>query len=159
MNNKLTAFFIVFLLFISLVSKAQLPKAIYIYEKDSVLTYDVNYNNPDTLKQHKITGYYTNEHDKKAVIKRYKNGTPNGKEVIYFKNGKKSIVKNYKNGKLNGTWKMHYESGKILCRGKYKYGERSGLWKEYAKGRLICSTYYINGKQVRSTFLHHKFTH
>jgi len=147
------------LVLISFLCNAQLPPAIYVYERDSVVAYDVNYNNPDTLKQHKIKGYYANEHDKKAVIKRYKNGQPNGKEVIYFKNGKKSIIKNYKNGKLSGPWKMYYESGKILCRGKYKHAERSGLWKEYAKGRLICSTYYINGKQVRSTFLHHKFAH
>ena len=151
----------VFILLLGIIysAHAQLPKAIYIYERDSIITYDVNYKNTDTTSQHKIIGYYANDHGKKAVVKRYTKGQPNGKEVIYFKNGKKSIVKNFKNGRLSGPWKMYYESGKILCRGKYKNGERSGLWKEYAKGRLICSTYYINGKQVRSAFLHHKFAH
>ena len=150
-------FAIVLIVFINFRVHAQLPKAIYVYERDSVLTYDVNYKNTDTVNQHKVVGHYANDHNKKAIVKHYKKGLPDGKEIIYFKNGKKSIAKHFSNGRLSGRWTMHYESGKILCRGKYKKGERSGLWKEYANGKLICSTYYINGKQVRSTFLHHKF--
>jgi|GEM_PF-3903558 len=152
-------YLIILFVIISWNANAQLPKAIYVYERDSVLTYDVNYENTDTVKQHKVVGLYANDHGRKAIVKHYKKGLPDGKEVIYFKNGKKSIIKHFKNGRLSGRWTMHYESGKILCRGMYKMGERNGLWKEYANGKLICSTYYINGKQLRSTFLHHKFAH
>ena len=141
--------------------------SLYRYMEDSGISYYLNNNNYNVLKNGKgfIKEYY---YDNKLKYEgEYLNGIKNGKgkefnisgKLIFqgqYLNGKKwngegydlnnEVVYIIKNGK--GNIKEYYSNGKLKFEGEYLYGEKNGKGKEYFyNGNLKFEGHYLNGKR------------
>ncbi len=94
----------------------------------------------------KATGEWKSYYDSGELInvENYSNGTPNGKQIEYFKNGNISKVGEKQNGKENGVWKYYYDNGILRCEREFKNGVDNGKYVQYFKNSKI---YKIGTKQ------------
>ncbi|SEL43773.1 Antitoxin component YwqK of the YwqJK toxin-antitoxin module [Aquimarina amphilecti] len=111
------------------------------FKKNKKLKYLRHFDNKG-----RATGEWKNYYDSGELIniENYSNGSQNGKQVEYFKNGNISKVGEKQNGKENGVWKYYYDNGTLRCEREFKNGVDHGKYVEYFKNSKI---YKIGAKQ------------
>jgi antitoxin component YwqK of YwqJK toxin-antitoxin module len=76
-------------------------------------------------------------------IENWKEGTLNGKFVLYDEEGKKLLECNYKDGIDHGRYQLYYPNGKLQMEGQFEEGVVTGKWATYSKrGEKIGETKY-----------------
>ncbi len=78
-------------------------------------------------------------------------GVYDGKNIEYFENGKVKQEGLMKAGKSDGVWKIYYENGKLQASLTFENGEEKGDYFQYdPAGKLIAQYYILNGQETYS---------
>lgn len=76
-------------------------------------------------------------------IENWKNGKLYGKYILYQENGLKIFETTYLNGKDNGEYYLYHKNGKLQVQGRFSNGVPKGTWKYYnSKGKMIGKAVY-----------------